>query len=130
MGALSTLTTGVAGAIRTYLRTGTGAGHVQIMRAQKDSGGNTPTSWSATTTGSASVLAADEQRTSLTIVSRATDEVLVRFDGTIPTYALHSWYLMPGDRWEVPVEKVGGAFSFAARTTNGGYLLLTPGTDV
>lgn len=86
------------------------------------------TTWTATSAGSSNVLPSAQDRVSLIVVSRATYEVWLRFDTTIPTLAAHSWYLSPGDRWEVPYRFCRFPISLAA-ATDGGTVLLTAGTD-
>lgn len=85
-----------------------------------------PTSWTVTTAGLSNVVAADITRVAMLIVSFATDRVFVRFDATIPSEAVNSWFLDPGDRWEVPAEFATRAVSLDGKTA-GGYVLITLG---
>lgn len=120
-----TLTMGTAGVVQTQVK-GSSA-HVQVVRDQPATG-ITRTAWSATAAGSASVLSANADRVTLLMVSRASVEVWIRFDGTIPTSTTHDWYLSPGDRWEVPARLTRLAMSLAA-ASDGGTVLILQGTD-
>lgn len=121
-----TLTMGTAGVVQTQQKGS--AAHVQVVRDQPATAVVAPVAWTATATGTSNVIAASADRTSYLIVSRATAEVWIRFDATIPTLAAHSWYLSPGDRWEVPNKWARLALSMAA-SANGGTVLITQGTD-
>jgi len=73
------------------------------------------------------VLAADATRVGMIIVSQATGTVWLRFDATVPSSTVFTWYLQPGDRWEVPVQWAQRPVSLAASVA-GGTVLLTSGT--
>lgn len=122
----SSLTMGTAGSVKT--QSTSGGPHVQVVRDQPASAAVAPVAWSATAAGTSTVVAANVDRTSYLIVSRASAEVWVRFDTTIPTLAAHSWYLSPGDRWEVPAKWARLPLSLAA-SADGGTVLITQGTD-
>jgi hypothetical protein len=87
-----------------------------------------PTSWTVTTLGLSNVIAADYARVAMFIVSNATGRVWIRFDATIPTLASHSWFLDPGDRWEVPSAFVTRAVSLAGQVAGGSVLITLGGT--
>jgi len=103
----------------------------QYVREARATGVAGAVQWAATTTGTASILAADSTRVSLLIQSYATGTVYLRFDTSVPTTGppnapLPHWYLAPGDRWEVPVQLCQLAVSAVASST-GGYLVLLAG---
>jgi hypothetical protein len=103
--------------------------HQQVVRvAPTNAAPATPTSWTVTTAGSASVVAADITRVAMLIVSQASDRVFIRFDATIPSEALHSWFLDPGDRWEVPDAFVTRAVSLDGKVAGGTVLITLGGT--
>lgn len=120
------LVMGTAGTVKTQQTSG--GPHVQVIRDQPASAAVAPVSWTATAAGSATVIAANADRTSVIITSRASSEVWIRFDATIPTLALHTIYLSPGERYEVPNKWARLAISLAA-SADGGYVLITQGTD-
>lgn len=78
--------------------------------------------WAVTTTGLASVIAADVTRVGLILTSLANGMVWIRFDTTIPTSTIYDWYLNPGDRWEVPVQFTQLAISMAGLSAGGTIL--------
>lgn len=121
-----TLSMGGAGTVQTQVKASTA--HVQVVRDQPATAKVTPVVWNATAAGSASVLAANADRVAVLLVSRASAEVWIRFDATIPTLAAHDWYLVPGDRWEVPARLCRLAISMAA-VADGGTVLTFQGTD-
>ncbi len=78
--------------------------------------------WTVTTTGLSNVIAADVTRVGLVLVSAASGIVWVRFDATIPAVTAYDWLLNPGDRWEVPVQFVQLAQSYAGAAAGGTVL--------
>lgn len=84
-------------------------------------------SWTITTAGQASQVAADVNRTGMLMVNGGTGIVYIRFDSTIPTTTAYHWYLDPADRWEVPDQFVQLAVSLDGATA-GGVFLTTLGT--
>jgi hypothetical protein len=97
------------------------------VRDALGSGNLTAQSWTVTTAGTTSFLTASTTRTGLAIVSYATDRVYINWNGTGPTLALHSWFIDPDERYEVPAAFVQRALSLAG-ASGGGYLLITPAT--
>lgn len=81
-------------------------------------------SWTVTTAGQASQIAADVQRTGVTIVSAANARVYLRWDSTIPVPATpaYHYYLDPGDRYELPDDIVHLAVSMAGASAGGTIL--------
>jgi hypothetical protein len=125
------ITAGVGTAVRSFQLAGGDYDQMvrQTMATAKGTLANIP--WAATTTGTASVIAADVTRVGLVLVSAATGTVYLRFDGTIPTPSatppLYDWYIAPGDRYEVPLAFCQLAISMVASTA-GGYVLGVSGT--
>ena len=112
------ITAGVGTQIRAFQLAG--GDYDQIMREARATAAAALNTWTATTTGTASQIAADVTRVSVLLVSQATGRVWLRFDSTIPTTAaLMHWYLDPGDRWEVPVQWCQLAVSMAASVAGG-----------
>lgn len=106
----------------------TGGDYQQIIREARATTITTPTAWSITAVGSASVIAADVVRIKVLLVHNGTNRVWLRFDATIPTLAAHHWYLDPGDRFEVPIELTGLAVSMAGQGPGGTILAMLAGT--
>lgn len=119
------ITAGSGTAIDTYAVAG--GDHQQIIREARATTG-VPTSWSPPTSGTASILAADESRVALLIVNNCNQRVFIDFDATIPTVTAFAWYLDTGDRWEVPKELVQLVISMIPNgTVSSGAVLLTEG---
>lgn len=75
--------------------------------------------WTVTTAGLASAIAADVTRVGLILTSAANGLVWIRFDTTVPTSAAYDWLLQPGERWEVPIQFVQLAQSWAGNSAGG-----------
>lgn len=102
----------------TFLRT---AGeHDQVVREARATA-ETETFWTASTTASTSVVAADVNRVGVLIVNRSTGRVYLRFDATAPTSATNGshWFLEPDERWEVPAHLSTLAMSVIATVASG-----------
>lgn len=101
----------------------------QYVRESRATAAGSLISWTATTGGTASAVAADVTRVGLLLVSAATGTVYLRFDSTIPVIATpaYHWYLQPGDRYEVPLAFCQLAVSMVASTA-GGVVLGVAGT--
>jgi len=101
--------------------------HHQIVRTSR-ANAETDGSWTVTTTGSASVIAADATCTGITIINAATGRVFLRFDATIPTGGLTAganqahMYLEASERYEVPDDKTASAISFCGAAAGGSVL--------
>ncbi len=124
------ITAGVGTAITAFQRAG--GDYDQVTREARATAMSAAVAWTATTAGSASVLAADVTRVGLLIISQATGTVYVRFDTSIPsptagTAPLYHWYLQPQDRYEVPIQFCQLAVSLVASTA-GGFVHLVSGT--
>ena len=78
--------------------------------------------WTVTTAGQASQIAADAGRVGLLLVSTSSGRVYLRFDATIPTATAHHWFLEPGDRYEVPSALAVLAVSMAGAAAGGTVL--------
>lgn len=119
------ITAGAGTTIDTYAVAG--GDHQQIVREARAVTG-IGTSWSPPTTGTASILAADESRVALLICNNCNQRVYIDFDATIPTITAFAWYMDAGDRWEVPKEMVQLAISMLpGGTVSTGTILLTEG---
>ncbi|MFE5369247.1 hypothetical protein [Streptomyces mirabilis] len=77
--------------------------HQQIIREVRASAAAAINTWTPTTTGQATQIAADENRVGLLMNNASNVRVYLRFDSTIPTTTAYHWYLDAGDRWEVPL---------------------------
>ncbi len=124
------ITAGVGSPVTCFQRAG--GDYDQVVREARATAMSAAVAWTATTAGSASVLAADVTRVGLLIISQATGIVYVRFDTSIPsptagTAPLYHWYLQPQDRYEVPVQFCQLAVSLVA-STGGGFVHLVAGT--
>jgi hypothetical protein len=125
------ITAGTGTAITAFQRAG--GDYDQIVRevraTAKGTLANIP--WAVTTTGTASVIAADVTRVSLVLVNKGTGTVFMRYDATIPAPAavppLFDWFLQPDDRYEVPQGLCQLAISMVGSTA-GGYMLAASGT--
>lgn len=129
MGAYGSVTTGVTAAIRSWIKT-SGSLAVQVFRRHRATS-VAITSWTATTTGTASVLAAatSGDRTFIWVSNESGVEVWIRFDTTIPiSSAARTTYLAAGERWPVPEEFIDLPMSLAA-AANGGTVYITVGSD-
>jgi hypothetical protein len=109
-----------------------GGDYDQVVREARATAMSAAVAWTATTAGSASVLAADPTRVGVLIINQATGTVYLRFDSTIPnptagTAPLYHWYLQPQDRYEVPIQYATLAISLVASTA-GGFVHLVSGT--
>lgn len=103
--------------------------HQQVVRiAQTNAAPATPTSWTVTTTGLSNVVAADITRVAMLVTSAASGRVYLRFDATIPTSTVNSWFIDPGDRWEVPVAFVTRAVSLKGDVAGGTINITLGGT--
>ena len=101
----------------------------QYVREARATAVATINSWTVTTAGQASQIAADASRVGLLIVSAANGIVYLRFDNTIPVPATpaYHWLLNPGDRWEVPIVLTSLAVSMIGAVA-GGTILSTLAT--
>lgn len=81
-----------------------GGDHQQVVRTTRATAAAAINTWTPTTGGQASQIAADASRVAVLITNSSNVRVYLRFDATIPTAGTHHWYLDAGDRWEVPVE--------------------------
>jgi hypothetical protein len=79
----------------------TGGDHQQVVREARALT-ETDDSWTVTTAGQASQIAANAARVFVMMVSQANGRVYLRFDSTVPTAAAFHWYLDPDERWELP----------------------------
>lgn len=96
------VTPGSGASVDTYAVTG--GDHQQVVREARATAVAAINTWTVTTAGQASQIAADPSRVSMLIVSNASGRVYLRFDATIPSSTVYHWYLDPGDRFEVPAE--------------------------
>lgn len=94
--------------------------HQQIIREVRASAAGAINTWTPTTTGQASQIAADENRVGMLIVNASNVRVYLRFDSTIPTTATYHWYLDAGDRWEVPLSLCQLAVSMLGQAAGAG----------
>lgn len=90
---------------------------IREVRANAES----ETFWTAATTATTSVIAADVTRVAVHIVNNTTGKVYFRFDATAPTSATngHHWYLDAGERWEVSENNSSLAMSVIAAIASG-----------
>lgn len=98
-----------------------GGDHQQVVRPAAATAVSLNT-WTVTTTGQASQVAADLGRVGLLMVNTSTGRVYLRFDSTIPTSTAHHWFLEPGDRYEVPSALVALAVSMLGTVAAGTVL--------
>jgi hypothetical protein len=77
--------------------------------------------WTASTTATTSVIAADVTRVGLLIVNRTTGRIYLRFDTTAPTAATNGshWFLETDERWEVPEHLTAVVVSVIATIASG-----------
>jgi hypothetical protein len=119
------ITPGVGAPINTFLK---GSGfYDQVFRAARAQSSSIDP-WTISTTASLSEIAADANRVSMMVVVdfTATARVFFRTDNTAPTAALYSFYLDPGERWEVAPEWSNLPLSMVG-TTAVGTVLTTMG---
>lgn len=121
------ITPGSGATIDTYQLAG--GDHQQVIREVRSTAKGTLSNipWTVTTAGLSNVIAADQTRVGLILVSAANGIVYIRFDTTIPTATTYDWLLNPGDRWEVPVAFTQLAVSMAGAAA-GGLILGAAGT--
>jgi hypothetical protein len=120
-------TIGVTAGSGTSIRAFSGAGGLdQYVRQAMATAAGALNSWTVTTAGQASQIAADVTRVGVLITSSAAGIVYLRFDATIPAPATpaYHWYLSPGDRWEVPLSLVQLAVSMTGSVAGGQILSL------
>lgn len=119
------ITAGSGTNIDTYAISG--GDHQQIVRQAKATA-VTINTWTPTTSGQASQIAADASRVAMMIVNDSNSKVYLRFDSTIPTAATYSWYLDSNDRWEVPEQLVTLAVSMLGEIAGTGTVNSTLAT--
>jgi hypothetical protein len=107
----------------------TGGDHQQVVREARATAVAAPSSWTPSTTGTASAVAADASRVSMLIVNNSSSRVYFRLDATIPSSTVFHWYLDAGDRWEVPAELATQAVSMLAASSATGTVLSTLATS-
>lgn len=118
MGSKSTVpvTAGTGTDVKTFLDAA--SDHQQYVREVR-ADAETDNSWTVTTGGQTSQIAADINRVGMLMVSAATGRVYLRFDATMPSATNFHWYLEPGDRWEVPSHLVELAVSMLGAVAGG-----------
>lgn len=125
MGSYATETVGAA-TVKVY--TETANPDVQVTREHRATA-ETLDSWTVTTTGAASRVAADVTRVSLKFFNESTTAVRIRPDSTIPTTSVAAFYEIPaGGLYEVDVADVELAWSVAGRGSSTGALQIWKGT--
>jgi hypothetical protein len=131
VGAIGSVVSTVSATLKTFAHTA-GSVHTQFVRsANVGVTPANPTSWTVTTAGSASVVAADVNRVVLFITSYSNSRVYVRFDvtsPTIPTAAVNSTFIDPDERMVIGADWACCAVSLAGVSANG-FISLTLGTD-
>lgn len=104
-----------------------GGDHQQIVREARATAVGAINSWTVTSAGQTSQIAADASRVKMLMVSMANGRIYLRFDATLPTSVTFHWFLDPEDRWEVPEHLVTLAVSMLGAVT-GGTVLTTLAT--
>lgn len=100
--------------------------HQQIVREVRATAAGAINTWTPTSTGQASQIAADDSRVGLMIVNGSNVRVYLRFDSTIPTTSTYATYLDAGDRYEVPQAYCQLAVSMLGQANGAGTVNSTP----
>lgn len=118
------VTAGTGTPVQTF--TNAAGNHEQYTRERRATA-VTLDEWTISTTGVSARIAADVTRVGVIMANGGTGRVYLRFDTTIPTATSYSWFLEPGDRYEVPDMFAQRAISVLG-AASGGELYTTLGT--
>lgn len=112
------ITAGAGTSIDTFAVAG--GDHQQVVREAPGTA-ESETFWTASTTASTSVIAADASRTGVRVVNNTTGKVYLRYDSTAPTSATngHHWFLEAGERYEAQPDVRCLAWSVIASIASG-----------
>lgn len=122
MGSYSSIAVAPAGSTLVKAFQEAGGTYTQAAREVRASAIGSLDSWTITTAGQASQIAADVNRTAMLMVNTGSGIVYINFTSTIPTAVLYSWYLDPADRWEVPDQLVQLPVSYKGAAAGGAML--------
>jgi hypothetical protein len=96
----------------------TGGDHHQVIRQAKATA-KTNNSWTITTSGQTSQIAADATRVGMWMLNFGSGRVYLRWDSTMPTSTVCDQFLEAGDRYEVPEYAVTLAVSVLGQFAGG-----------
>lgn len=91
-----------------------------VRRAQVTS--VTQGSWTCSTTGTTSQIAASSDRVAAVFVNNGGATIYMRFDTTAPTLTTFQWRIDPFERYEVPADWAACAMNFIADSAQGTLL--------
>lgn len=97
---------------------------VQIVREHRASTVPAPATWTVTTAGSSTVVAANDDRVYLELANGSSGRVYLRFDATTPTSTVFHTWIEPNERREIAIQMAHVAVSMCGDTATGVVTIL------